>query len=512
MRKTIATIALTGMLLTGFTAPTLLPANAASEQPSVEHQISDLSLSIANDPRLLALGFSNKAAYAGAVLNAMTVAPGANRFEYFYQPVDYVPPSAGEIGSGPTFTLEDNRWPTETGLNLWVRATWPDGVERLASIPFDVGFASGESATFKAPKSIRPGASTPGGIVTPSAMTVAAGMQSQMRVHWYVQAPRSSWKYITTGDKPLAIQPSWRGKNLIAEVEVDAPEGWTINSSRVTIPVEDVAPVSVKVSLPQSSMGKFKTYEAKVTNLPAGSTQENQWMQNGKIVQDFTDVWGFQFTPQTNTPGDTLQANVRSVFTDGTVTAASSSNKIILSTPVFKAPSASLTGTATVGQKLTAVRGIGYVPPRVTIAHTWLRDGKAIPKAASSSYTLTAADADKRISVRTSYKPFDRAAVTATSKATAQVKRLLMRAPYLQVTGTTKPGKTLTVKALQGKAGASIKYQWLRNGTPIKGATKTSFKLTKADAKKRILVRGTSTYPGYKTTVSTSYSKLISAR
>ncbi len=47
-------------------------------------------------------------------------------------------------------------------------------------------------------------------------------------------------------------------------------------------------------------------------------------------------------------------------------------------------------------------------------------------------------------------------------------------------------------------------YQWLRNGKPIKGATKASYKLQRADAGKKISVRVTGSKPGYKNKSVTS--------
>ena len=52
--------------------------------------------------------------------------------------------------------------------------------------------------------------------------------------------------------------------------------------------------------------------------------------------------------------------------------------------------------------------------------------------------------------------------------------------------------------------GATLTYQWLRNGSAISGATKATYKLTTADAGKKISVRVTSVREGYVDATKTS--------
>lgn len=118
-------------------------------------------------------------------------------------------------------------------------------------------------------------------------------------------------------------------------------------------------------------------------------------------------------------------------------------------------------------------------------SRTWLRDGKTIPGATASSYVLTAADANKQISVRTSFKPFRprRSGLNIQgfwpSAAVAHEDPL-----FLHVTDTARPCYTLSVKAMSGRSGASVSYRWLRNGGAIKGATKAKHRLSVSEAGK----------------------------
>ncbi|MBP2384512.1 hypothetical protein [Paeniglutamicibacter kerguelensis] len=520
MRKILATIALSSLLATGTFTHAVTPAQATSatsnEQVSPEHQITNASVEIHNDPRLLALGFTNDIAYAGGTVTAHATAEGAEKIEYFWVGVDYVTPQDDWTDNGPTWTFDGIKIHHYTNHVMWVRATWPDGGVRISETPFIADWARGTSATFTAPASIRPGESISANIAKLSAMTEAAGNIGETRYNWYVQYPskdgRISTLPVATGMKPLVVQPSWKGRELILEVRASTPQGWVPERSKVHIPIQDVAPAPVKVFLPPLAAGPNTFFDAKVTHVAPDTEVQMQWIHNGKIVQDFTSDFGFQFNPNGTVAGDTLQANARSIYPDGTVTAPAASNKIVLATPTFKAPATIITGNATVGQKLTAERGYGVVPQTVKTSRQWLRDGKPITGATGTTYKLTAADADKKISVRTSYKPFDRVAVASTSKPTGPVERMVMRAGALSATGTAKPGKTLKAKALSWKAGATFKYQWLREGKAIKSATKTSYKLTKADAGKRVSIRATVSYPGYKTIVKGSTSRKIAKR
>lgn len=73
----------------------------------------------------------------------------------------------------------------------------------------------------------------------------------------------------------------------------------------------------------------------------------------------------------------------------------------------------------------------------------------------------------------------------------------------VKITGKPKVGKTL--KAVPGSSeGATVKYQWLSNGKPIKKATKSSLKLSKSLKGKKVSVRATYGKDGMLATVQTS--------
>ncbi len=66
-----------------------------------------------------------------------------------------------------------------------------------------------------------------------------------------------------------------------------------------------------------------------------------------------------------------------------------------------------------------------------------------------------------------------------------------------RVVGRARVGKVLRVRGAKWNVKPKVKYQWLRNRKPIKGAAKARYRLTAKDRKKRISVRVTASRPGY---------------
>jgi len=194
--------------------------------------------------------------------------------------------------------------------------------------------------------------------------------------------------------------------------------------------------------------------------------------------------------------GDT----VRSLYADFTVVAAPPA------LTVTKA--ASITGTARVGQRLTAVAPTFSTQPGA-VTRQWLRNGAVIAGATGTSYSLTAADRGKRVSVR--YVATAGAArVESTSASRLVAAGVIKTTRKPAIVGKAKVGTK--VRANTGRwntSGVTVRYRWLRGGKPIAGATKATYRLKKADRGKRIRVRVTVSKPGYATvTVLTKVRKI----
>ncbi|WP_146080698.1 hypothetical protein [Pseudoclavibacter sp. RFBB5] len=81
-------------------------------------------------------------------------------------------------------------------------------------------------------------------------------------------------------------------------------------------------------------------------------------------------------------------------------------------------------------------------------------------------------------------------------------------APMIARSGAV--GQTLTAKTgAWSPAPVTLNYQWLRNGAPISGATKSTYKLTAADKGKNITVKVTGSKSGYTSLSKTSAAKPV---
>lgn len=87
--------------------------------------------------------------------------------------------------------------------------------------------------------------------------------------------------------------------------------------------------------------------------------------------------------------------------------------------PFVTAPVPTITGTATVGQTLTAVPGTWS--PAAGFTYQWRRDGVAVAGAIAATYVLVAGDATKKMTVVVTGSSAGFAATSKTSVATAAV-------------------------------------------------------------------------------------------
>lgn len=181
--------------------------------------------------------------------------------------------------------------------------------------------------------------------------------------------------------------------------------------------------------------------------------------------------------------------------------------KAVAALPIPTVSSATISGTAAVGKTLTASASTSTTSS--FLSYQWLRSGTAISGATGSTYKLTASDLKKSVSVRVTAKVGSKSA-TKTSATKTVAYGAFSKTTTPKATGTFKVGKT--VKATKGAwspTPTSYSYRWYRSGKAITGATKSSYKLKKADKGKKISVRVTVKRAGYTTRAVTSSSHKV---
>lgn len=162
-------------------------------------------------------------------------------------------------------------------------------------------------------------------------------------------------------------------------------------------------------------------------------------------------------------------------------------------------------GATRVGSPLTA--SVSVSPATASLKWQWLRSGKAISGAKHSTYTPTAKDYHKSLSVRVTATSAGRT-TKATSTAVKVKAGVFTKVAPPAAKGTFEVGRKLTASAgTWTPKSTKTSYQWLRDGKRIKGATGKHYRLTKKDAAKAISVKVTVRRSGYTaaTAVSATY-------
>jgi peptidoglycan hydrolase-like protein with peptidoglycan-binding domain len=269
---------------------------------------------------------------------------------------------------------------------------------------------------------------------------------------------------------------------------------WSASTAAVT-PARLTATPTPKVS-GSAETGKVLTATAGSWT-PAPVALSYQWYRNSAAIAGATSASYRLQAADYKTKVHVVVTGAKSGFYSAAK--ASASTAVIKQGKIASAATPTISGKLAVGQTLTAKPGV-WSPAPAGFAYQWFRDKTAIKGATAATYKLQLADAGHTLLVKVTNAGGAFATVTRTSAATAKVAKLnWTAAPNPAIAGTAKVGKTLTVKAGAWAPEPKLSYQWYRGSTAIKGATKTTYKLTKADKGKTITVKVTAKRTGYAT-------------
>ena len=169
----------------------------------------------------------------------------------------------------------------------------------------------------------------------------------------------------------------------------------------------------------------------------------------------------------------------------------------------------SIEGTVSVGRTVTADPG-EWSASSTTLSYQWLLDGTAIDGATSISYAIEPADEGKELQVRVTGELQGFKATSATSAAVLVAARKLQPSA-VTVSGIFRVGGSVTAAASAWTPPADLAFQWLRDGSPIGGATDTTYSPVAADAGRLLQVKVTGTATGYRSASAISVPRTVAA-
>ncbi|MDR1853165.1 MAG: carboxypeptidase regulatory-like domain-containing protein [Propionibacteriaceae bacterium] len=223
---------------------------------------------------------------------------------------------------------------------------------------------------------------------------------------------------------------------------------------------------------------------------------------------NYTTMWA------RNSSTGSRTSSAATTFSIGSVTAAQPSTVI---PDVVVGPGSVVTG------KIVDSNGKAIKNVNVSASTSHSSKGDIVAKARTDSkgnYTLQGLSAGN-VRIRASYsgdgfKPATKDIVVGANETKNVGSTKLSNKPFLKqykvwVDGTKKPGLTVRVSNKPFKASTwptvyanNNRYQWYRNGRPIKGATKSYYTITSADSGSKLSVKAWYGRYGYITTSGTS--------
>lgn len=229
--------------------------------------------------------------------------------------------------------------------------------------------------------------------------------------------------------------------------------------------------------------------------MPTPGAVHYQWLRAGKVIPGATDV---SYVLDPADLGAVVTVKVTASKDGYRSASARSQAPVAVASATFVAPNPRILGSVALGAVLTADAGTWSTTP--TLAYQWYRAGIAVSGATKITYTVGVADVGKRLTVKvTGTKAgYDPAIRTSTATATVQPGKISGPRPVLS--GKAKVKSTLQVRIGRWTPSPiTVSYKWYRNGSAIKGATSSKYRLTAKDRGKRIGVRVTYSKPGYLT-------------
>ena len=214
------------------------------------------------------------------------------------------------------------------------------------------------------------------------------------------------------------------------------------------------------------------------------STSSYQWLRNGAAISGATSS---SYTLAAADLGKKVSVRVTAHPSDatlGAVAETSSQTATVVAGPSAAVKSApKISGTVAVGHKLKASAG-SWSLPGVAASYQWLRGGKSISGATSSSYTVSTKDVGAKLSVRVTAKVAGHLSASATSASTKTVAKV-------KPSVSAKLSKSSAKRTSTVKVTVTVKATGVSKPTgkvTVKVGSKTVTKTVSSSAKGKVTV------------------------
>jgi Protein of unknown function (DUF1573)/Immunoglobulin I-set domain len=213
--------------------------------------------------------------------------------------------------------------------------------------------------------------------------------------------------------------------------------------------------------------GQTATFSASVSGAtPVGY----QWKKNGAAISGATAA-GYT-TPPATTSDNAAQFTVTVSTATGSVSSNPATLTVMAGVVAPSITSQPVSKTVTTGQTATfSVAAAGTAP----LSYKWMKNGTPITGATSSTYTTpatTTSDNSSQFTVMVGNSAGSVTSNPATLTVTASVVAPLITSQPVSKTVTAGQTATFSVAAT---GTAPLSYKWMKNGTPITGATSSTY-------------------------------------
>jgi hypothetical protein len=217
---------------------------------------------------------------------------------------------------------------------------------------------------------------------------------------------------------------------------------------------------------------------------PASVTFSYQWMLAEARINGATSE---TYVIAPGDLGQDLQVQVTGTL-QGYIAATATSAATTVAGGILAPAAVTVSGAPVVGGTLTAAAAAWT--PAATLSYQWLSDGTAISGGTGTSYSPVAGDSGHVVEVEVTGAAAGYETVTVTSVPETIAPGIGASVPAMpQVSGSARVGATVAADLGAGTATDGLTYQWMLNGTAIKGATAASYTLVPADAGKELQLR-----------------------